>query len=88
MEEPSGLNSQAKLLEDTNHKLLEVVLLEKSTLFSLEISVGTPNNGPLKNSSRDVEPLPELELLWTQKLEDQEDSHMLNSLIQHLLLKP
>jgi len=50
MEEPSGLSSQVKLPEDINLKVTE-----KLTPYLLVTSVGTPNNGPLKNSSRDVE---------------------------------
>jgi len=50
MEEPSGLNSLAKLLVDTSHKVeLNPV---KSTLFSLVTSVSVLNNGPSKSSSR------------------------------------
>ena len=80
MEEPSGLSSVDKLLEDTNHKLEPMDnQLERPTPFSLETSVSELNNGPLKNSSRTVEPLMELESLW-ERTADQEVSLTLNSI--------
>ena len=54
MEDLSGLNSQDKLLVDISQMLEEKV--ENPTHFSLEISDSEPNNGPLKNSSRDAVP--------------------------------
>ena len=80
MEEPSGLSSVDKLLEDTNHKLEPMDnQLERPTPFLLETSVSELNNGPLKNSSRTVEPLMELESLW-ERTADQEVSLTLNSI--------
>jgi len=86
MEEPSGLSSPDKLLVDTNHKVPVVLMLVNPTLFSLETSDSELNNGPLRNTSRDVEQSPKLESVKMKK-EDQEVSLTLNSIAEHLLPK-
>ena len=86
MEEPSGLSSPDKLLVDINHKVPVVLMLVNPTLFSLVTSDSELNNGPLRNTSRDVEQSPKLESVKMKK-EDQEVSLTLNSIAEHLLLK-
>lgn len=84
MEEPSGLNSQDRLL-------VPVVLLEatmvKLTLSLLEIFLSEPRTGPLKSTSKTVVPFKESELPKT-KLVEREGSHMLNSTAMLLPLRP
>ena len=83
MEDQSGSSSQAKLLAGTS-QVQKVAKPERQTLSLLEILDSELNNGPSKNFSRAVEPLPVLESPWV-KMKDPEDLPMLNS---HHQLKP
>lgn len=78
MEDKSGLNSQAKLLEDTNLTPQEEEKVENQTHFSLVTLDSEPRSGPFKNSSRSAVLLPPLESLKMKTVE-QEDSLMSNS---------
>ena len=53
MEEPSGLNSLDKPLEDTG--LRATAVMPTSLLFSLETLGSELSSGPLRNSSRALE---------------------------------
>ena len=63
---------------------VEVVEMEHPAHCSSEISVLTPNNIPLSNSSQVVVPLRQLELQWEMMVEPK-DLPMLNSKAQKLL---